>query len=366
MIFPELKDSTVTTSITDIDPNFRALTLNGVNLVFQPADIAPFTLTGLPWYAQERTYCRLPQVSLPLANDGVKHLAWHTAGATVRFRTDSSAIGIQTKLRFGNDMSHMPRSGSGGFDLYEGSGSAKVFRSNLRHESGATEISGLFRSNMPKEMREWTLYLPLYNGVESLSIGLDPTSRMEPPTPFQTSKPVCFHGSSITQGGCASRPGNAYSAIVTRRLNVDMINWGFSGSCRGESLMAQLIASLDLSVLVLDYDHNAPTAEHLAVTHEPFFQLIRAARPTLPVVFVSKPDFYGTPDCFQRRDIIRSTYAHAVAQGDHFVSFVDGESLFGETERDLCTIDGCHPNDIGFLRMADAITPAVKTALHIQ
>ena len=353
-------------SIADIDPNFRAMTIDGLPLCFRQADQAPFVLSGLPWFSQEKQYCRLPQAILPQANEGVRGLAWHTSGAAIRFRTDSSAIGLQAKLRDGGDMAHMPRSGSGGFDLYEGVGTGKVFRANLKHEHGSKDVNGLFRRDLPREMREWTIYLPLYNGVETIAIGLDPECRVEAPTPFTYGKPVLFYGSSITQGGCASRPGNSYSTIIARRLDANLVNWGFSGSCRAEPIMAETIASLDLGALVLDYDHNAPTVEYLASTHEPFFRLVRAARPALPVIFVSKPDFYGTDACCQRRDIVRNTYERARAAGDDNVYFVDGESLFGETERDLCTVDGCHPNDIGFLRMADGITPAVRTALQAK
>lgn len=354
----------MTTSIESIDSNFRAVTVEGSPLLFRQADRAPFALFGLPWYAQENRYCRLPQAIIPQANEGVQELAWNTAGGMVRFRTDSTAIGLQAILRSGGDMSHMPRSGSGGFDLYEGCGGSKVFRANLRHEHGCAKVNGLFRRDLPRHMREWTLYLPLYNGVEALAIGLDPDCSMESPTPFTCGKPVMFYGSSITQGGCASRPGNAYPAIVTRRLDANMVNWGFSGSARGERVMAETIASLDLGAFVFDYDHNAPTLEHLAATHEPFFRVIREARPELPVIFVSKPDFAGTEMCRRRRDSIRTACERARARGDGNVYFVDGERLFGDSERDLCTVDGCHPNDIGFLRMADIITPVVRAALQ--
>ena len=124
--------------------------------------------------------------------------------------------------------------------------------------------------------------------------------------------------------------------------------------------MAEAIASLDLSCFVFDYDHNAPTPEYLQETHETFFKIIRHAQPELPVVFVSRPDFYGTPSDNQRREIIRQTYQHAIADGDQNVYFIDGERLFGDFERDGCTVDRCHPNDVGFLRMADVIYPVIK------
>jgi hypothetical protein len=353
----------MTKSIQEIDTNFRSLELDGVPLHFHPAAAAPFTLSGLPWIETEKHFCRLPQQTIPLANEGVQELAWHTSGGLLHFRTNSSAIALDTVLRSGLDMSHMPRSGSGGFDLFEGVGADSVFRANIHPEHGQTQLRGLFRRNLEPTMREWKIYLPLYNGVEHLDIGLDPDCKVEAPSPLSHTKPILFYGSSITQGGCASRPGNSYTAIVARRLDANMINWGFSGNGHGEPVMAETIATLDLGVFVFDYDHNAPTPEHLEKTHAPFFHTIRKAQANLPVVFVSRPDFYDTPDCHKRRQIIRDTYEEAKTAGDKNVYFVDGETLFEETERDLCTVDGCHPNDIGFLRMADGVTPAVKAAL---
>ena len=353
----------MTKTIQEIDKNFLHLELDGIALQFHPANTAPFTLTGLPWFNTEPYFCRLPQRSIPLANEGVQELAWHTSGAMLHFRTDSSTIAIDATLRSGLDMSHMPRSGSGGFDLFEGRGANSTFCANVLHQHGQTQVQALFCRDLKRTMREWKIYLPLYNGVQKLAIGLDPDSQLEAPSPFRQKKPILFYGSSITQGGCASRPGNTYPAIIARRLDAHFINWGFSGSGRGEPLMAQTIASLDLSVFVFDYDHNAPNPEHLEKTHAPFFQTIRKAHPNLAIVFVSRPDFFNTPDCHKRRKIINATYEAARTDGDQNVYFVDGETLFGSTERDLCTVDGCHPNDIGFLRMADGITPSVRLAL---
>ena len=352
------------TSIEKLDQNFRAMTLDNVPLLFREASEAPFGVSGFPWHADEQCYCRLPQAVLPRVNEVLRELAWRTTGGIVRFQTDSTAVGLQAVLRNDADLSHMPRSGSGGFDLYAEDAAGCVFKSNLRHLHGKTQVQGLFCRGLPREMRQWAICLPLYNGVASLAIGLDPECRVGPAAPLRIEKPILFYGSSITQGGCASRPGNTYPAIVTRRLNANLVNLGFSGNAKGEAILAETIASLRLSAFVYDYDHNAPTPEHLEATHEPFFRIVRRAQPQLPVVMISRPDFYGTASCRKRRDIIRATYDRAKADGDRNVYCIDGERLFGDSERDLCTVDGCHPNDIGFLRMADAITPTVRIALQ--
>lgn len=352
--------------IEEIDRNFRLETVDGHDVVFRPVTEVPFLLTGLPFFAEERVFCRLPQGEIPKMNQGVQGLAWHTSGVMAHFRSDSGTVAIRAMLRAPGDMNNMARSGSSGFDLYIGRGTEKVYRKTAIPGSGQTTYTSVLLQNAGAELRDFTLNFPLYNGVKELEIGLTPNAVLEPAVPFAVATPILFYGSSITQGGCASRPGNAYTHIVGRRLNVPIINYGFSGSARGEQEMAALIGRIPMSVFVYDYDHNAPTIEHLQATHEPFFRAFRDARPETPVVFVSRCDFDGDrAGSRARRDIIRNTYENARAAGDEKVFFVDGETLFGKSDRDACTVDGCHPNDLGFIRMAEAITPAVAKALAL-
>ena len=164
-------------------------------------------------------------------------------------------------------------------------------------------------------------------------------------------------------GGCASRPGNAYPAILSRRLNVDHVNLGFSGGGRGEEPIADYIASLPMRVFVMDYDHNAPNAAHLFATHEPMFRKIREKQPDLPVVMMTAttmPRF--SDDRAKRREIIRSTYLHAKEAGDENVYFVDGGALL-DPYSDYATVDGAHPNDYGFVVIADALEKILSEIL---
>ncbi|MBR6916255.1 MAG: hypothetical protein IKN36_07835, partial [Clostridia bacterium] len=177
-------------------------------------------------------------------------------------------------------------------------------------------------------------------------------------------KPVLFYGSSITQGACASRPGLSYPAILGRRLDFEVINLGFSGSARGERVVAELIASLPLSAFVFDYDHNAESAEELERTHEPFFKIVREAQPSLPIIMISKADgLSGREQTLKRRDVIKKNYESALARGDRNVWFIDGTLIYGD-DAENCTVDNAHPNDIGFRHMVDAIYPVLKEALE--
>ena len=154
--------------------------------------------------------------------------------------------------------------------------------------------------------------------------------------------------------------------MLSDGLDLDYYNFGFSGSAKGELAMADYINTLDICALVYDYDHNAPSAEHLEATHEAFFKRIREKHPTLPVLMMTKPDFDYDPDADRRRTVIRRTYENALASGDENVYFLDGELFFGETERELCSVDRCHPNDLGFYRMAAVVEPVLRRMIETK
>ena len=215
------------------------------------------------------------------------------------------------------------------------------------------------------EMADFTLHLPTNGKVFKLYIGLTPDSDVESPTPYKYEKPVVFYGSSITQGSCASRPANIYEAVVSRHLDTDFVNLGFGGSCLGEDAVVNYIAGLDMSVFVCDFDHNAPSAEYLKEKHLPIYRTVRAKHPDLPIVFVTAPNIM--PDYtwhIPRREVIRKTYETAIAEGDSNVYFIDGETFFDIEDRDMCTVDTCHPNDLGMYLMAKKMIPVLDGILN--
>jgi len=326
---------------------------------------APFVVEGFPWRDPALIFNRLPaSFTEKEVNAGALWGAKLTAGGTVRFRTGSPYLSLRTTLAHSADMNHMPRAGSAGFDLYSGSGGRIKYRTTVQPNSGQIELEALIINDGCEQMNDWTIYLPLYGSLTKLEIGLKPGATLETPTPHAVAKPILFYGSSITQGGCASRTGNAYTTMLCRAVDAPQINLGFSGCGRGEPAVAEAIADLDLAAFVMDYDHNAPTLEHLASTHEPFFKIIRANNPKLPILIISKCDFHENPVEHDRRELIRRTYANAVQAGDKKVWFIDGETLFGTEDRDACTVDGCHPNDLGFYRMFRTILPVLEKALQ--
>ena len=217
---------------------------------------------------------------------------------------------------------------------------------------------------VPAGMNSYTLNMPLYCGVDDILVGVPKGCTVGAGEEYRPEKPVVYYGSSITQGGCASRPGMSYQSHISRRLNIDYINLGFSGACRGEKIMVDYLASLDMSAFVCDYDHNAPTAEHLRNTHYALYEAIRAAHPDIPYIMITRPDVIGrTAECEERKAVIYESYEHALANGDKNVRFIDGATLFGDADAHECTVDTCHPNDLGFYRMAGVIGGVLEDAL---
>jgi len=213
-----------------------------------------------------------------------------------------------------------------------------------------------------KEERLITINMPSYSGVSRLYIGLEKDAVIKEATDYRYECPVVYYGASITQGACASRPGNAYQNILSRWLDCDFVNLGFSGNAKGEPAMAEWICGLNMRCLVMDYDRNAPTVEHLDATHEKMFQMIRKVHPTLPILLLSHPRYYLTEEDKQRLAVIRRTYDHAVESGDKNIYFIEGPELM-KAIKDEGTIDGSHPNDAGFYSMAHAIEPVLRKML---
>ena len=350
----------IMSKITDFDKNFLVETeLKKDNIHFYNAKQSPFHINGLLF--ENGHFRRIPEAVAGTVSPGVEAHHLHTAGGRIRFRTNSDYIAIQAKMSVVNKMPHFPLTGSAGFDLFGGTEKEQYIRAfvpPLQMTDGYESLIEL-GSN---EMRNITIHFPLYSSVEELYIGLNQDAEILPPLPYAIEKPVVYYGSSITQGGCASRPGNAYPAILTRRFGCDHINLGFSGNAKGEDTIAAYISKLEMSAFVYDYDHNAPNLEHLQQTHERMFQTIRGAQPQLPILILSRPKYTLTAQEEDRRSLIRATYENAVAQGDNNVYFLDGKQLMALAE-DNGTVDDAHPNDWGFMSMAAAVDSVLKNIL---
>ena len=311
----------------------------------------PFSLCGV-WYDADGFY-RIPVSVAEKVSKGIYDMRDFTAGGRVRFSTDSDKIYLKATFRNAEEVTCMTSISVKGFDLYADGIFSGVFTPPYGKNEG--DIKTYVNLSEKKE-REITVHFPLYAGVSELYIGVAEGSSVRPAKPYKYETPIVFYGSSITNGAASSRPGMTYEAILSRMLSADHRNLGYGGCAKGEEAMAEYIASLPSSVFVLDYDFNAPTVEHLAATHEPMYLNIRATHPDIPVIFITRPGFRYNADEVARRNIVLKTYEGAKARGEN-VYFVDGETIFGIFGGDGGSVDGCHPNDLGFACVAAALDP---------
>lgn len=332
--------------------------IDSTGISWYNVDNAPFRVYGL--LRDDYGYRRVPKDVAEATSVKVAGLAHNTSGGRVRFRTASKRIAIRATMNSICRMPHMAYTGIHGFDLYADGIFIKSFVPPYDIEGGYESVITL-ASN---EDRLITINFPLYNSVAYLEIGLDDGFMPGCAEDYRFEKPVVFYGSSITQGGCASRPGTCYQSILSRCLDFNFINLGFSGSGRAEPAISEYMAGLDMSVFVMDYDHNAPSVEYLADTHERLFNTIRAKQPDLPILMLSRPKHYLNEAEIMRRDIIIKTYENALAKGDKNVWFIDGSTLMPPEIRNEGTVDDCHPTDLGFYFMAKGIMPILKEILE--
>lgn len=354
--------------ISDIDKNFAEKPIIKDGMVYRNILSEPFKIYGL-YKPEEGTFKRMPYEVAESVNEGVACHNKHTSGGRVRFKTNSRNISLKCYFPELCIMSHMPMTGSMGFDIFI---NGKYFRTFVPtigndekfciYEDGRRGYEATV-DTLNTEMKDILINFPLYNAVDKVYIALEENARLLPGNEYRYKTPIVYLGSSITQGGCASRPGNAYPNMISNWLDTDFINLGFSGSCRGEDSMAEYIREISMSVFVYDYDHNAPTVEHLQNTHERFFLKFREKQPLTPVIVISAADKAFGDSIEKRREIIYTTYKNAVEKGDKNVYFIDGQTMYLEPSFDLCTVDRCHPNDLGFYFMAKKIGEVIKNLL---
>ena len=352
-------------NISNIDKNLAVQSsLNIAGLEYRNALEEPFDIYGLYRTKETGEYIRMPEEIAAQVNEGVRDLNLNTAGGRIRFRTDSPYVTVKVELRTVYKASHMPFTGALGMDLYVYDGEEDLYKGSFIPPFEKPERYESVVHFPDAKMREITIHLPLYSGIKELWIGLDKDADVQHGKKYRPIKPILYYGSSITQGGCASRPGNNYSAAIARETNVDFLCLGFSGSARGEQVMVDYLAGLDASIFVCDYDHNAPDAEHLEATHLNLYQCYRRINPLTPIIFMSRPDICsGDCENIRRRDIVYQTYRTALERGDKNVHFLDGFQLFAGRRRNDCMVDGIHPNDLGFFRMAEAVGELVRYCL---
>ena len=343
-------------------------------------------LEGRAFTDTECYYDRLPANVTTNVNGGVRSMKHHTSGMLFRFRTDSKNLRFEWAPFSANlAMDHMPSTGVSGIDVYrfdEKAGAWRYVKTGRIWD--AKKGGGLQIGWTPGEA--CLVNLPLYNGVRSFRLGIEPKATVEAlgPRSSGVDKPVVFYGTSITHGGCCSRPGLGFVNLVGRHLDVPVVGLGFSGSGVMEYEMSEHLARIDASCYVLDCLWNMGSksgssrpGRNVEDNYEPFIRNLRAKRPGVPIIMAEHCNVYGNAKN-EKDDYIRKLYEKlkaedpswferlfcgAEATWDNLFYLPNDEMYTGDYEG---TVDGCHPNDLGMMSMSEAFGKAVKEALHLR
>ena len=338
-------------------------------------DASAFPLYGKCVEATSARYERLPKEFEGVVRKSMWDLGRNSAGLYIRFRSNSTQIRARWRsLSPRQYMPHMADVGDSGLDLY-----ILTEKDGWRFAGSGFEWGGRDKevknktmvSNMEPSMREYMLYLSLYNGISSLEIGVDEGAVIEAPSidSPRSDRPIVMYGTSILQGGCASRPGMAFTAILGRKLDREIINLGFSGNAWLDYEIAEYITrAQNPTLIVLDYVPNS-TAEMIDERGERFFRIVRQAFPDVPVIFVEDPTFPHTrfdrnmlEEVTSKNEAQKALYRRLKKAGEKKLYYVGTEGMIGEDGE--ATVDGIHLTDLGMMRYVDKLYPVMRKALR--
>lgn len=320
---------------------------------------APFRIYGNSTVA-DNIYARMPETFSQKVSAGVFDSAARSAGVRVRFKTNSKRLGIKAHYRKCSQAVTQSALSAKGFDVYVNG----KYRTSLRPEE-EMELYYEQLANIGDEAeKDIIIYFPYFSVVDKVELALDKGSCAWDGNKYEKELPIVFYGSSVTQGFCVSRPGNIFSAMVSRKMNTDYINLGFSGVCRGEKEMADYIGRLKKSVVICEYDHNEPDAESLQENHLNFYKNLRKVDSLTPIILVSSPNkFYNGQRMEKRMEVVKATYEYALKNGDKNVYFINGQLFYPEEIRYDCSADAVHPNDLGAYMISERICAVLKKIL---
>ncbi len=323
-------------------------------------------ITGQAWEEVEHPYDRLPQKAKGVVRDPVWHLATNSAGLSIQFETNSPWIQVRWVVRYESNMWHMTDCGIRGVDLY-------VQDRDIWHYAGSgspgagKSYEQEILSGMDGEIHLYQLNLPLYDGIDSLWIGVEEGSIMQAVNAYE-GKPVVIYGTSIQQGGCASRPGMAASNILSRMLNREVINLGFSGNGRMEMELAELIAEIDASVYLFDCLPNIHDLEQIVPSYTKFIRFIREKHPEVPIILVETATTVKSAIVEAAKiqkdgqnSELRAAFQKLKNEGVNNLFLIPGEGLIGYDQEG--TVDGVHYTDLGFMRYSKRVVDYIRGVL---
>ena len=320
---------------------------------------------------RDHFYDRIPKTAKKDARPEVWDLSQHSAGLCLRFSTDSPNVHVKWTLRFDVSMPHLTSCVTNGIDLYAfDKESGKWLWAGIAKPYKKNDNSGVILKDLPKDMRHYTLYLPMYNGIDSVFIGTDDDAHIQPLKRNSKHKPVVFYGTSITQGASASRCGLAATAILGRFFDTETINLGFSGNARMESVIGDVMTSIDASCYVVDCLPNM-TAEMVNERAFDFISRLKDAKPNVSIILVecspSQSRWLNQTEenrMNEKNKALRTAYEKLLANGYGNIFYVESNMLIGNDQE--ATIDGTHYNDLGFARYAECLKPILARILSVD
>ena len=305
-------------------------------------------------------------------NNNIQNNNWHTSGATIRFRTNAEYINvIVAHQKFSAPSKRSSGRGSGGIDIYTGTGTNRVY-CGKRTQAMSNPPSTVETVVLPEGYKEVLIDLPLFSGVKNVNIAFPKDAEIAEPLDRSFDKPIAFYGAAMTQGAYASRPGTAYANMVSRMLDADCRNLGYTDGAHGEDATIEYVAKQDMCAFVMEFDHNTPLSR-LECSHYKLYEAVRAAHPDIPIVMMSKPIFTVGLDNVspfyedeKRIDLIKESYNKALASGDKNVYFINGyEDIFPLREMaDVYSNDFSSANDAGMYFIAMAVYKKLSEALE--
>jgi lysophospholipase L1-like esterase len=331
--------------------------------------VADWGVEGQAWSDVARTYDRLPRRAEGIVREKVWELSRQSAGMSCRFVTDAQEIRVRYVLLSQRiALAHMPATGVSGVDLYVHLDQAG-WRWIATSQPATQQVQATLIREMSPGRREYMMYLPLLNGIDSLEIGVPPGSSFAAVSP-RRDRPLVFYGTSIMHGACASRAGMAIPAILGRWLDVPTVNLGFNGNGKMEPEVGKFLTEIDASVYIIDCLPNL-TALETAQRTIPLVRQIRAARPGTPILLVEDRIFPNSvvlpgraKGHTERQAALHAAYDSLLAEGVKGLHYLTGAGLLGDDGE--ATVDGSHPTDLGMKRYADAYERALRPILRLQ
>ncbi len=366
------KDNVIKDAIA-LDSNMKISSIENESYRWiDPLHCDEIKILGFNWIQTEMKYRRMPVCEPGYLPPGVDNLANCCAGGQLKFVTNSPRLAIDAEFAYSHSMDHMTPTGQMGFDCYTGKCGNMLYASTARFNIKDRAYTAPLFSGIEQKERLFTINFPLYNSeLKKLFIGIAPDALISAPEK-EPDKKIVVYGTSITQGGCANRPGMCYTNILSRVIDAEFINLGFSGNGKGQPSVIDTIAAInDMDLLVIDYEANINDGiyENLPV----IITTLRNKHPNLPILIVSRIK-YGQENirpeneekAIKRRDFQKEFVEKRKQNGDQNIDFFDGRVLLDGNDPGEYAVDGCHLTDAGFIKMANGLQSVIKKVSGIR